>query len=200
MSGNPDHAHAICDMNRSEIVFSGTDFGENRDIVCLIHAQRRLHLRQTGAQERICRQFLGQTRGDREATFAARCGDPLDARDKLLVPRFKGRGKTEVRGGVFVARADQRLGRQRGKLAQAVPHLCGRAFKKPPAASGHQAVGGEGETGLGEVIGDVADGMAGHVDDNRTERALAAGIAATEGPIEGRKPVGLGAGPTTFAA
>ncbi len=84
---------------------------------------------------------------------------------------FKGQREADVRGGVFMARADQCFGRQGGQLRQAVPTSAAAVPSnrrpQPPAIRLSPV---KTMADVGEVKGDVADGVAGHVDDTCRSR------------------------------
>jgi DNA mismatch repair protein MutL len=69
-------------------------------------------------------------------------------------------------------------------------HLAGGAFKQASAAAGHQAVGGEDEVAFREVEGDVAEGMAGDVNDAGGFAADGEAVVFGQGKVEAREAAG----------
>src|SRR3989344_3002736 len=70
--------------------------------------------------------------------------------------------EAEIRGGVFVPAVNRRFRRQGGKPRERIVQLPGRALEQPPAAGGKQGVAAKQQSVT--VIGNVAGGMAGHIE------------------------------------
>ena len=59
---------------------------------------------------------------------------------------------------------NQRAIGQAGQLFKACPHLRHCAFKHPTAPQGEQAVANKGQTGIGQIIGNMTQRMPAHIE------------------------------------
>src|SRR3989338_1925224 len=94
------------------------------------------------------------------------------------VVRLDREREAQICGGVFVSAVNRRLWRQSGKPRERIVQLPGRALEQPSAAGGKQGVAAKQQSVT--VIGNVAGGMAGHIEhvELQTEGIKADTIAA----------------------
>ena len=113
------------------------------------------------------------------------------------IVRLDGGRETQVRQRVLVRAADLGVVGQRGQALQRVVHLRRRAFEQAAAAGGEQRVAAEQQRRLGGAafkIGDVAGGVAGHIDDLEVPAEHRDGVAVAQRQIRlgdgfaGRRP------------
>lgn len=93
-----------------------------------------------------------------------------------------------------MTRADKGFRRQGREFLKAGVHLRRRTLEQAAAAAGHQAVGGKGKFAVGEVEGNVAEGVAGHVDDAHFFRPDGEAGSFVQGVVERRQAVGIDGG------
>ena len=148
----------------SEHVLAAADLGKGGDGVSG-GAHGGLELRLIGAQEWVGGALFAHRSRHRRTACRAQRVDAVCAVDEGGVAGLDGEGEAGVRLGVFVAAIDPGLRRQGPELRQRVPHLLRRALEEPPAAESKERVAAEHRARGREPEGDVAAGVAGHVED-----------------------------------
>lgn len=89
-----------------------------------------------GEQKRIGSALQRDGAGNRGQTLAARFDDFTESCLDGLMPRQSCVGKDQIALRVFMRTKHQGRFRQLTQALQGIKHLCGRAFKKPSAATG----------------------------------------------------------------
>ena len=143
-----------------ERIFSAACFGEDfcRRRAC--HMERLGETRRIGAKEGVGGFFPIHARGNGRHIFSARRVYRRLARSHRFVIRRQRQGEGGVGGAVFVGAIDDRLIGEAAQFGERLPHLLRRSFKESSAAHDEERIADEEDLFFGEVVGDMAGGMA----------------------------------------
>ena len=177
----------------SEVVLAPADLGEDLGVGATGHPHRRLEAGVVGAQERVGRRLLGEPRrdgglargrGPRGSRSARACSAALppstDSAKRAFDSVYSWPEQTTVSAGRARSVCERRP-------TSARP--CPRTAARSPAPSGCRP---RTAARAGQVVGDVADRVAGHVDHPRLLAADRDPLAGLHREVERRQAVGVG--------
>ncbi len=162
-----------------ETVLTGAGFGENLDRIRAFELKHTLQIGTLRPEEGIGRPLLRHRRRNRRQAFLTALRNFLGAGLERRVAGLNREREAGVGLRIFMSAINPGLVRQRRELAEAGPHLCWRAFEKPAAPESEKRVAAKKRCLARKPIGDVATGMAGHVEDLGIEMTEATDITLT---------------------
>ena len=167
------------------------------DIACM--PDESLKLRIVSAQERVGALLRADRGGHGGNILRAFRLHAIGVGDKVRILRIDTEREGCVRCGILVGAVDDRVIGQCAKLAEAVPHLCSRAFEEASTAEREQRVAHKGQLLVGKVKHDVAECVARRLDHARTQASQVNRVAFVEDAVGRRAEAVTSSGPTTFA-
>jgi len=184
----------MCLSRFLKVVLAPSRFGEDVHERCACHVERCLQIFTHGPQERVGSFLKPQSGRHGRGSFGPHGVNLLRSIDQIGIARFNSQRELCIRLGVLVGAVDCCVVRHRHQFLKGCPHLVWRPFEKAATAERKQGVAHEGHAIFFKPIGDMALGVAGHIEHFGRMVAKLESIIVTKGDVDARDALLVGAG------